>query len=844
MRRMAKFWIEYLSEHRVLVFAGILVLTAVCGYGVSRLTYSNSIADLLPVHNPEVSNYLHVVKDFGVSEDIVLAVEQPDGNVQNEEMFMDIFMETLKNDARYHKLLHGVDYNLSGKLKLIFNPFFLSHVSLLIPEKELPDFVERLSSEKMKSIIFKNRELLETGTGSSLLVEQDPLGLLGMLSSLSSQMKGKYALDFPDGYYASKDHTLFLAFLKPTESADNMVYTEKIMRYLIETQESAMKSYREELDEPCPLTARFTGAHAITYFDREVMQNDMTSTFLLSFLLVILTFVIAFRNPFSVFYAVVPLLLGELWTFGLAYFVVGKLNILTSVSAAIIVGLGIDFAIHIYSRFLDETVLQKDVLTALNVTIAETGASTIAGALTTAAAFAAMSVSSFRGLREFGIIASLGILCTLLAVCTVLPLMFLMRKKIYKPKGLTTFGLHLFHNLIDRHYKKVFGLFTIITIILFMFSTQLKFTTDMRHLRSKTNPAIRLQTRITSKLKASFRALSLILSAENEKELSSRYEKLKQYLNSQDIAKIESIYSIVPPMNRQLKNIEYLSSHPLPPEIKVHFEQDFEKAGMVCDESCLNYIEALDNSLKINKPLSLRQVLESPMEPLFSRLVHINNNRVEMIVSIYPKVATWNKQKMGILVQRIDQFLVKQKWEKSYLTGIEIMVNEIKRLIRENFYLATLLSLLFVFGIVALHQRSFLKTGLSFFPLISGIIWMLGVLKLSGQDITLYNFMATPMIIGIGIDHGIHLLDRFIAGKTGDIAETIVHTGKAITLTSITTVFGFGSLFIGHFEGFVSLGFTSILGVIFCWACSLFYFPAFLKLLHGHLGSLRMEEKK
>ncbi|NOY23273.1 MAG: MMPL family transporter [Acidobacteria bacterium] len=840
---MAKFWVEFLSTHRLLVFAGILAFTIVCGYGISRLTYSNSIADLLPVHNRQVSNYLHVVKDFGVSEDIVLAVQQSDGNVQNEEMFMDIFMEILRKDKRYHSLLHGVDCNLSGKLKLIFNPFFLSHVSLLIPEKELPAFVKTMEPETMKSIIFKNRELLETGTGSALLVEQDPLRLLGMLSSLSSQMKGKYALDFPDGYYASKDHTLFLAFLKPTDSADNMAYTENVMRYLIETRKAAMTAYQEELDEPCPLTARFTGAHAITYFDREVMQNDMTSTFLLSFFLVILTFVIAYRNPFSVVYAVVPLLLGELWTFGMAYFIVGKLNILTSVSAAIIVGLGIDFAIHIYSRFLDETLQQPDVRTALNKTMSETGASTIAGALTTAAAFSAMSVSSFRGLREFGIISSLGILCTLVAVCTVLPLMFLMRRKLYKPRGLTSFGLHLFHSVIDRHYKSVFIIFTIITVALFIAATQLRFTTDMRQLRSKTNPAIRLQTEITAKLKASFRALSLILSAENENELSNRYEKLRSYLNTQDIAKVESVYSIVPPIDRQLKNIGYLSSRPLPAEIRNRFERDFDEAGMVCDESCLNYIDALGKSLKIKRPLSLREVLQSPMAPLFSRLVHERDGRVEMIVSIYPKVETWNKQKMGILVQRIDKFLETQKWQGSYLTGIEIMVNEIKRLIRENFYIATLLSLFFVFGIVAVHQRSLLKTAMSFFPLVSGIIWMLGVLKLSGNNITLYNFMATPMIIGIGIDHGIHLLDRFTAGKTGDIADTIIHTGKAITLTSITTVFGFGSLFIGHFEGFVSLGFTSILGVIFCWASALFYFPSFLKLLHVHLDSLRMDGK-
>ena len=108
---------------------------------------------------------------------------------------------------------------------------------------------------------------------------------------------------------------------------------------------------------------------------------------------------------------------------------------------------------------------------------------------------------------------------------------------------------------------------------------------------------------------------------------------------------------------------------------------------------------------------------------------------------------------------------------------------------------------------------------------------MLGMLKVRGDNITLYNFMATPMIIGIGIDQGIHLLDRYRCNDQGDIAEAVIHTGKAITFTAVTTIVGFGSLFISHFAGFTSLGRTTILGVLFCWVCSLFYFPSFLKLM-------------
>lgn len=811
----------------------LAVLTGFCVYGVWHLSYSNAITDLLPAHNDEVAHYLHVVKDFGISEDIVLAVEQSQGNVQDSQLFMDIFLEELQADPRFEKLLHDVDYNLAQKLDLIFTPFFLEHTSLLIPPEMLDEFVSRFEPDKIRETIQNNRKMLETGTGSTMLIERDPLMLLGLLSSLSNQMKGKYELDFPDGYYASTDGQLLLAFLKPVDSADNIEYTRELMQYVIETRDRSLEIFKDEAEAPDELTARFTGAHAITYYDQAVMRNDMGSTFLLSFAMVILIFVLAYRNPFSFVYAAVPLLLGELWAFGLAYYVVGNLNLLTSVTAAIIVGLGIDFAIHIYSRYLDERVIHADTHVALKIAMMETGASTLAGGLTTAAAFAAMCFSSFKGLREFGIIASLGILCTLLAVTTVLPLMFLARKRMKRPKRLTRFGLHFFHAVIDRHYRAIFWIFTAITLVMLGFAVQLEISTDMRQLRSQTNPALRLQTRITDKLKASFRSLSVILYGDSQEIMDQRYHRFVRELAGSDVARVESVYSIIPPVAEQQANMDRLRRMEVPENPESVFVTAFDDAGMICDRPCELYIASLVKSLNVDAPLRLKEVLASPMAPLFNRMVKETGDGLELVVHVYPSIPTWDKAGMERLVSRLQDILAEPEMQDrlNYITGIELVVDEIKRLIKENFYLSTLLSLLSVFFLVYLHQGSLRLTALTFFPLVSGIIWMLGMLKVRGDNITLYNFMATPMIIGIGIDQGIHLLDRYRCNDQGDIAEAVIHTGKAITFTAVTTIVGFGSLFISHFAGFTSLGRTTILGVLFCWVCSLFYFPSFLKLM-------------
>jgi len=87
------------------------------------------------------------------------------------------------------------------------------------------------------------------------------------------------------------------------------------------------------------------------------------------------------------------------------------------------------------------------------------------------------------------------------------------------------------------------------------------------------------------------------------------------------------------------------------------------------------------------------------------------------------------------------------------------------------------------------------------------------------------------MIIGIGIDSGIHILTRVLNSEKHSVSDAIIHTGKAIVFTSLTTIAGFGSLYISHFEGFKSLGFSTIVGVGACMFFSLIFFPALLKLI-------------
>ena len=73
---------------------------------------------------------------------------------------------------------------------------------------------------------------------------------------------------------------------------------------------------------------------------------------------------------------------------------------------------------------------------------------------------------------------------------------------------------------------------------------------------------------------------------------------------------------------------------------------------------------------------------------------------------------------------------------------------------------ATKLAILVIFFVLLIDFRNIKKVILAMIPLVVGVLWMVGVMEISGLQITLLNIMAIPMIIGIGIDDGVHIVHQ------------------------------------------------------------------------------------
>jgi hypothetical protein len=126
--------------------------------------------------------------------------------------------------------------------------------------------------------------------------------------------------------------------------------------------------------------------------------------------------------------------------------------------------------------------------------------------------------------------------------------------------------------------------------------------------------------------------------------------------------------------------------------------------------------------------------------------------------------------------------------------------------------------------------RGALATVLALVPLVVGSVWTLGLMALFGVQFNMANLLFVPLIIGIGIDNGVHIVHSFRATEKdgGESVPLARSTGKAVTLAALTAIVGFGSLMISSHRGIYSLGLLVSLGVGSVLLASLTTLPSLL----------------
>jgi predicted RND superfamily exporter protein len=159
---------------------------------------------------------------------------------------------------------------------------------------------------------------------------------------------------------------------------------------------------------------------------------------------------------------------------------------------------------------------------------------------------------------------------------------------------------------------------------------------------------------------------------------------------------------------------------------------------------------------------------------------------------------------------------------------------------------AGLFPLIFVFiyylPLLFIDPRGMSYTLMALVPIVFGLIWMLGLMGVIGMKYNYMNMMALPILLGIGIDDGVHMIHRYLQSKKREMPRILTWVGKAILLTTLTTMIGFGSVGFYTHVGMASFGIVLFMGVGACFIITLFILAPFLQIRENFM--LKRESAK
>jgi predicted RND superfamily exporter protein len=605
--------------------------------------------------------------------------------------------------------------------------------------------------------------------------------------------------------------------------------------------ETAISSWRKSHPEAAATPKiTFAGGYAIAQEDEALTRRDLQSSLLISFVGVNILFFFVFRKFRFLFLMLLPLAMALIWTFGLLQLIYGHVNILTGAFAAVLLGLGIDFAIHLLNLYVGAGQSQ-DHARALHLALTQSGRAILMGGLTTAAAFFALGISSFRGFQELGIITGIGILACLAAMLVVLPALLTWQQGRGVSSGsarpIPNFGLNYLIPPVVAHPRRIVLFNLVLLAALAIAALDVSFEDDLSTLRPRRDGRMAVEKEVESILEGASGYVLLVMEGKDDETLLNRAWRLDKALaelqDAEQLSHYRSILAYWPSPENQRLALDFYHRYAdelNPDRIEATFKKALEENGFQFLPEYTSYLNWLKTLVRPKGRVDRQNFKKANLEQLLDPFLTGQGPRRKLFTFVFPREGLWDKNDLARLSKNLrkkalESGLDGSKWR---LAGWPILTDHLKGLVWRDLGDSLILAGLAIAVALLLALRNPFSAALAAIPLAGGVVAMLGVMALLSIRFNYANFIVLPLIVGIGIDDGIHIVHRWRQDSKEKLPMVLNRIGRAIVLTSLTTTIGFGSLVSSHYPGLRSIGWVTALGILTCLLAALILLPAVL----------------
>lgn len=884
-------------------------------YTVKNLEFHTDRNALVDADKPYHRNYLDYKASFDSEDDVIAVVESEDAEKNRQ------FVERL--GARLNaepELFSGVFYK--GDLKRLGPKalFFPKEDSVIQTMREqirkarpILEAFQRVNS--LESLINEVNRQFRTASK-----ESENTALASALPALQRILSQADAALSRQGVPPSPDaETLFNPDREALQKKYLTFANGKI--YLVTARPAASDRKKEAVARFRELTAAVqaevpgvnvgvTGETVLALDEMRQSQTDSLVASCISLALVTLIFSFCYQETGRPIKATLCLLIGLGYTMGYTTLLVGRLNILTIAFLPMLIGLAIDFGIHLITRYEEELRRGACAETAIQKSLIHTGQGIFTGCLTTAAAFCAMTFTEFQGVQEMGWITGGGMILTLIPMTTILPVLLLrgrqnaLDQQIHPPKTAQN-RRAVVEQIWLRRPKQTLAIGLLLAGLSLTQLPKIRFDYNLLNMQAENLPAVQYEKKLIQEADQSvIFALVIADSLEQAKTLEPEIRRLPS------VADVDSVTGFLSaPQNRRLEAIRHLRQEaakiqfaaPSTQSVNLDelsqaltfFQSYLSLAAQALEQTAADSnppnrqrpqqsranpavpkaetfrtLQATAGRLQQNMrrlpPQQASQQLTSFQNALFNDLrqtFHALANQDagdpptaddlppslrkrfigksgRHLLQVYPKENLWERSHQKTFVQDLRNLAARLE-NPPVITGTPVQLLEYTSLLKRSYEETALYALAVIAVLSLLHFRSWLAVLLAILPVALGSIWLLGLMGILNIPFNPANIMTLPLVVGIGVTNGIHILNRYREERRPELLS--ISTGKAVLVSGLTTMAGFGSLLLAHHRGIQSLGFVMTIGVFACMTAGLAILPCLLhpkslttKLLANH----------
>ncbi len=874
-----------------------LVLAVAAFFGAGQLKVKTQMKDMMNPENTRVKAYDKISEIFG-SGAVLLTIEGTDKNRlarAAEELAVKV-----KERPEVKSCLRSVNLKMDKE--------FVSRWALMMQKpKDLRKLRKMFSYANLLPYVRSlNDNLEETYTGDEAeedletgKQENDAVSAMNQIQSFTEKITdfatrpssagadeaaGELAdiSLFGDLYMYSPDGTMLLFAVNTTINLSKELEAADIVMVGVKAAIADVKA-----DYP-DLLFGYTGDVGIQADENTAISSDLTLPSFLAYGLVFILFLFSFSQLRAILFAMISLVIGILYNYGIVGVTIGEINLLTSTGAALLVGMGIDYGIQVttsFNSFRDEGRTPEE---AIRLTFAKSGIGIMLAAASTSASFLVLMVSTSKGLFQLGIVAGMGILTCFLAMIFVLPSMLLWFGKHGKSKSripqINWRALEAVGNFSARHRVPVIAVSAVLTAGLFIASFGLKGEFNMLELEPQKAVSIITNRRILDKFGMNaYSAMVMSESLEETRRMTEALEKMPR------VSQVDSVSTLIPAAEeqdarlaeialfrqstnrvsgtaftekelgqfcREIQRLEWnmtelgdVSVAGLGENNKIlkkRNEMVREFMGAEAGRSGKEVFKKLIDVLNADPKASAERLaaLDAPFARAMSekidalsavtRHISVRDLPAYLADTYFDKTRTYNLITIYPRAGAVDEETSLRRFDAGLhkispdITGlIPLTLAFFDEIFAESKKTAVLVGAL-VLIVAFITFRNLRDTLIAAVPVIVSLIMLFGIVSLLGWKIHALNLITLPLNIGIGIAYGTYMIQRYLL-ENRSVSDALKYTIKAIFLSAFTTVFGFGALGLaGSFKMISSFGSVLAIGITFCFLTTLIILPALL----------------